>query len=203
MLAAILVVTLAWIVPALGAASAPPHASAIHPVDPFERAGVNELEAGQHGPSFRLGTLTSGLAGLQDFEDKLVVLNFWATWCTPCTTEMPALEALWQRYRDRGVVVLAIDVDRGARPGDVDPYVKKLGLTFPILLDPDMRTAGAWHVAALPATFIVKPGGEVAAMAIGARAWDSAEVHALLDTLLAERGTAMPTSRPTPGGRAG
>jgi peroxiredoxin len=134
---------------------------------------------------FRLRTLTGeGHASLQDFESKLVILNFWATWCEPCTAEMPTLEALWQQYRQRGLVVLAVSVDRGAPKTIIEPYVTHHQLTFPVLLDPGMKTAEAWRVAGLPATFIVKPGGEVAGMAHGAREWNSKDMKALLETLL-------------------
>ena len=97
---------------------------------------------------------------------------------------MPTLERLWQDYRARGLVVLGVSVDRGAPRSLLDPYLKHLQLTFPILLDPDLKTSAAWRVTGLPATFIVKPGGEVAGMAVGAREWDSAEMRALLETLL-------------------
>ena len=84
---------------------------------------------------------------------------------------MPALEALWKEYRERGLVVLGVSVDRGAPRGLLEPYVRNLALTFPILLDPDSKIATAWRVTALPATFVVKPGGEVAGNAVGARDW--------------------------------
>ena len=116
--------------------------------------------------------------------DKLVVVNFWATWCAPCTVEMPALEALWQAYRARGLVVIGVSVDRGAPRGLLAPYLDHQRLTFPIVLDPDLAASKAWRVTSLPATFLVKPGGEVAGMAIGAREWNGAEMRALLETLL-------------------
>jgi peroxiredoxin len=152
--------------------------------DPFERAGVTELKEGQRGPAFRLATLDGGQASLDEWKDKLVILNFWATWCQPCTLEMPTLEALWREQKERGLVVVAISVDRGAPRAVIDPYVKNLGLTFPILLDPDAATAGAWRVTGLPATFVIRPGGEVAGFAIGAREWNSAEMLELLGSML-------------------
>lgn len=157
------------------------HAAAL---DAYEKAGVTEFKEGQRGPAFRLRTLAGAEAALEDFKHNLVILNFWATWCTPCTTEMPTLEALWQRYQARGLVVLGVSVDRGAPRAVLEPYVTYHRLTFPILLDPDLETARAWRVTGLPATFVVKPGGEVAGVAIGAREWDSAEMRALLATLL-------------------
>jgi peroxiredoxin len=154
-------------------------------LDAFEKAGVTELKEGQHGPAFRLRAFPGdGHVSLADFAPQLVVLNFWATWCTPCTAEMPALEALWQQYRGRGLVVLGVSVDRGAPRALLEPYVKSHRLTFPILLDPDLDTAASWRVTSLPATFIVKAGGEVAGVAAGARDWNSAEMRALLETLL-------------------
>ncbi len=152
--------------------------------DIFERAGVTEFNEGQRGPGFRLARRGGGDATLDAWRDKLVVLNFWATWCSPCTLEMPTLEALWRDYRERGLVVVGVSVDRGAPAALIDPYVENLGLTFPILLDPDSKTAGAWRVTGLPSTFVVRPGGEVAGVAIGAREWNSAEMRALLERLM-------------------
>jgi peroxiredoxin len=153
-------------------------------LDAWDRAGLTELREGQVGPPFELALLAGGRASLDTWKGRLVVLNFWATWCTPCTAEMPTLEALWREYRDRGLVVVGISVDRGAPRAVLEPYVQNLGLTFPILLDPDLRTAGAWRVTGLPATFIVRPAGDVAAMAFGAREWNSAEMKAVLEPLL-------------------
>jgi len=154
-------------------------------LDAFEKAGITEFKTGQRGPAFRLRTFPGeGSASLEDFTHKLVILNFWATWCTPCTLEMPTLEMLWHDYRARGLVVLGVSVDRGAPRALLEPYIAHLRLTFPILLDPDVKAAGAWRATSLPATFIVKPGGEVAGMALGAREWNSAEMRSLLETLL-------------------
>ena len=157
-------------------------------LDAFERAGVTEFTEGQRGPALRLARFPDGAAvSLEAFADKLVVLNFWATWCTPCTTEMPTLEGLWREYGGRGLVVIGVSVDRGAPRAVLEPYIRHHGLTFPILLDPDSRTAGAWRVTGIPATFVVRPGGEVAGMAAGAREWNSTEMRALIETLLPHR----------------
>ena len=157
-------------------------------LDAFERAGVAEFTEGQRGPGLRLARFPDGAAvSLEDFADKLVVLNFWATWCTPCTVEMPSLEGLWREYGGRGLVVIGVSVDRGAPRAVLEPYIRHHDLTFPILLDPDSRAAGAWRVTGIPATFLVRPGGEVAGMAAGAREWNSAEMRALIETLLPHR----------------
>ncbi|HXG05440.1 MAG TPA: TlpA disulfide reductase family protein [Candidatus Binatia bacterium] len=189
-LAGLLVVGLVWLVPVRRAGEDGGHHAAHETARPepvadlFERAGVTELKEGQRGPAFRLARWGGGEASLETWQDRLVVLNFWATWCTPCTVEMPTLELLWREYGPRGLVVVGISVDRGAPAAVLEPYIRSLGITFPILLDPDLRTAQAWRITGLPATFLVRPGGEVAGMAFGAREWHSAEMKALLDTLL-------------------
>src|SRR5262245_16210831 len=99
-------------------------------LDLFERAGVTELKEGQRGPGLRLAMLDGRQVGLEEWRDKVIVLNFWATWCQPCTVEMPALEALWRRYRERGLVVVGVSVDRGAPRALLDPYLANLGLSF-------------------------------------------------------------------------
>jgi peroxiredoxin len=160
------------------------HAPQPPALDLFERAGVTELKEGQRGPGLRLAGLDGQPISLEQWRDKAVVLNFWATWCQPCTLEMPTLEALWREYRGRGLVVVGVSVDRGAPRALLDPYLANLGLTFPILLDPDATAGTAWRVTAIPATFLVRPGGDVAGMAMGAREWNSREMRALLETML-------------------
>jgi peroxiredoxin len=179
-----------WLLPVWRPAErGPHHGGHARALDVFERAGVTEFTEGQRGPTFRLRAFPAGeWVSLEDFRHRLVVLNFWATWCTPCTTEMPTLERLWREYRARGLVVLGVSVDRGGPRALLEPYLANLGLTFPIVLDPDLATAGAWRVTGLPATFIVKPGGEVAGVAVGPRDWHSAEMRALLEALLPAEG---------------
>ena len=173
-----------WFLPGRRAGEDGGHHGAATALDPFEKAGVVELKEGQRAPEFTLAALDGGRASLADHRDKLVVLNFWATWCHPCVLEMPSLEALWLRYRERGLVVLGVSVDRGSPRGLLEPYVRNLKLTFPILLDPESRTSEGWRVTALPATFLVRPGGDVTGMAMGAREWNSAEMQALVERLL-------------------
>lgn len=184
-LALVLLAALFWALPTRRAGEEHGHHARHDPaLDPFEKAGITELKEGQRGPAFRLERFGGGSVSLDTWKDRLVVLNFWATWCTPCTLEMPTLEALWRDYRGRGLVVVGISVDRGAPRPLLEPYLKNLGITFPVLLDPDTATARAWRVTGLPATFVLRPGGEVVGVAVGAREWNSAEMRALLETML-------------------
>jgi peroxiredoxin len=188
LLAGAVLAAVVWALPARRAGQDGGHHAAHAPsapaLDLFERAGVTELKEGQRGPGLRLATLDGRTVSLDEWRDRAIVLNFWATWCQPCTLEMPTLEALWQAYRERGLVVVGVSVDRGAPRALLDPYLKNLGLTFPILLDPDAATAGTWRVTGIPATFLVRPSGEVVGMAMGAREWNSREMRALIETLL-------------------
>ena len=183
-LAVVLVGALVWFLPVRRPGEEAGHHAGHAPPAPFERAGVSELKDGQRAPRFVLSTLDGRRAALDDYGKKLVILNFWATWCRPCTDEMPTLEALWRQYRGRGLVVLGVSVDRGAPRALIDPYVAHLALTFPILLDPDMATATAWGVSGIPATFVVRPGGEVAGVAVGPREWNGDAMRALVERLL-------------------
>lgn len=184
-LAIVLLGSVLWFLPARRPGEEGGHHGAAAPgLDLFEKAGVVELKEGQPAPAFTLATLDGGRASAADHRDKLVILNFWATWCQPCTLEMPSLEALWSRYRDRGLVVIGVSVDRGAPMALLEPYVRNLKLTFPILLDPDSKTSDRWRVTAIPATFLVRPGGDVTGMVTGAREWNSKEMRSLVERLL-------------------
>ena len=183
-LAVVLLAVLVWALPSRRAGDEGGHHGEHARLDPFERAGLVELKDRHRTPPLRLPRLGGGVATLAEHGDKLVLVNFWATWCQPCTLEMPTLEALWREYQKRGLVVLGVSVDRGAPRPLLDPYVGRLGLTFPILLDGDLAASQAWRVASLPATFVVRPGGDAGALAFGAREWTSAEMRAVLESLL-------------------
>lgn len=182
-LAVVLVGGILWMLPVRRPGEDGGHHAEHARADPFERAGVVELREGHRTPELRLPTLSGGIVSLGEHRDTLVLVNFWATWCQPCTAEMPTLEALWRAYRGR-LVVLGVAVDRGAPRLLLEPYVARLGLTFPILLDGDQRASNAWRVTSLPATFVVRPGGEAVGLAFGAREWNSAEMRDLLERFL-------------------
>ena len=153
-------------------------------MDPFERAGVVELREGHRTPELRLPTLEGRVASLEEHGDKLVLVNFWATWCQPCTAEMPTLEALWREYRGR-LVVLGVSVDRGAPRPLLDPYVSRLGLTFPILLDAGSEVSRRYQTTGYPESFLIDRSGNLAsARFVGPRQWDEPEYESLVRRLL-------------------
>jgi peroxiredoxin len=119
---------------------------------------------------------------LADRRGKVVMINFWATWCLPCLEEMPAMERLWQHHRDQNFVLVAVSMD--ANPKLVKPFVDRHGLTFPIALDPKLDLGNAYGVRALPSSFIVDRDGYVAALALGPRPWDTDASHSLVEGLV-------------------
>lgn len=132
---------------------------------------------------FTVPDVTGAPLRLADFKGKVVFLNFWATWCPPCKEEMPSMERLYGRYREKGFAILALAIDSVNTEG-VAAFAKKFKLTFPIGLDPKMTVANQYAVRGLPATFLIDKRGTVVAVAIGPRDWNSKAAHAAIESLL-------------------
>lgn len=150
----------------------------------LERAPA-PLGEGSAAPGLALPRLGDGqLVRLEGLDDRVVLVNFWATWCKPCEDEMPAMERLYQALRGEGFELLAVSVDVGA--DDVAAFRDRLGLSFPILLDPDRRAAARWQSLRFPESWLVAPGGRIAARFIGPRDWDAPEYEGRIRALRAE-----------------
>lgn len=127
---------------------------------------VEAPKAGFLAPDFRLTSLEDGSVRLSDLRGKPVILNFWATWCPPCRREMPALEAIWQRYGRGGVLVLGID--EGEQPSVVARFAREqVGTTFPLLLDRQQEVGARYNVRAIPTTVFVDPSGRIQDIVVG------------------------------------
>ncbi len=125
-------------------------------------------KVGESAPDFSLNDLEGKPVRLSDLRGKAVFINFWATWCNPCRAEMPDIEAVWQTYRDRGLVVLAINLTNQDDINDVTSFVKELGLTFPVLLDTQGSVASLYRVGPIPSSYFVSPQGVLSAVQVGA-----------------------------------
>lgn len=117
---------------------------------------------------------------------KVLLINFWATWCPPCLREMPSMQRLYDKYRSRGFDLLAVSVDQKGVVG-VRKFVANLKLSFPILMDPEQRVKQAYRVRALPTNYLLDRRGRVIAWGMGAREWNSEAAHRLIEHLLAEK----------------
>jgi len=133
---------------------------------------------------FTVSLLGGETLKLKGQRGKPVLVNFWATWCAPCREEMPAMERLYLKHRERGFVLLAVSVDTDASL--VKPFLAQLKLTFPVALDAKMDLANAYGVRALPASFLIDRDGYLTALALGPRAWDNRAAHALVEGMLAQ-----------------
>ena len=122
---------------------------------------------------------------LSELRGKVVLVNFWATWCPPCRKELPSMERLWRQFKDAGLVVLGVNV--GETGDQVFAFSNSLEtpLTFPLLLDEDSRVAQSWPVKGLPTTYLVDKQGRIAFGAIGGREFDSPSVVRQVKELLA------------------
>ncbi|MBH0190799.1 MAG: TlpA family protein disulfide reductase [Nitrospira sp.] len=108
---------------------------------------------------FRLIDLEGKQQSLSQYRGKVVLVNFWATWCKPCTTEMPAMQATYDKLRDKGFVVLAInELEDDAK---VREHIKQHGHTFPVLMDRDNKVANQFGVFGLPVSVFIDEKGVV------------------------------------------
>ena len=114
---------------------------------------------GMQAEDFRLADLDGTSQSLSQYRGKVVLLNFWATWCKPCTTEMPAMQACYDKLREKGFVVLAInELEDVAK---VREHIKQYGHTFPVLMDRDNKVANQFGVFGLPVSVFIDEKGVV------------------------------------------
>jgi peroxiredoxin len=137
--------------------------------DPQFSAAMSKLVADderRQQADFTLEDLHGTKWTLKELSGKVVLVNFWATWCPPCRKEMPDLETLYQRFKDQGLVVLAISDEEA---GKVSPFVAEQKVTYPILLDPGRKVNKLFEVEGIPKSFVYDRNGKLAAQSIDMR----------------------------------
>jgi len=141
------------------------------------------------GPAPHFFSMTPGgeKMGIDDFKGKLVVLNFWATWCPPCRLEMPSMERLYQEFKGEGLEVVAINFMEREKP--ITSFLKENGFTFPVLLDKKGEIARNYGVHGLPVTFLIARNGNLLARSMGYKDWYKPETRQLISTLLKDDST--------------
>jgi peroxiredoxin len=135
-------------------------------------------------PDFALPDLHGQAVSLAGLRGKVVVVNVWTTWCPPCRQEMPSMERLAAHFRGRDFQLLAVSQDEDGR-SKVEPFVRELGLTFPVLLDPQRQVGARYGVWGYPETFVIDRRGYVVERVIGPREWDSPQSIAAIEALIA------------------
>jgi len=126
---------------------------------------------GAYAPGFSLPDRDQKNISLNDLKGKAVLLNFWATWCGPCQSEMPSIEALYQRYRDKGFVVLAVSLDEGGWP-DIKNFMKQIPLSFPIVNDSKQKVGDLYQTTGIPETYLIDTEGKITDKFVGPQNYD-------------------------------
>jgi peroxiredoxin/Cu/Ag efflux protein CusF len=134
-------------------------------------------------PDFTLPALRGDPVKLSGLRGKAVLLSFWATWCVPCRTEMPTIEKLYQGYHAQGLEVVAVNLDVLSTTG-VETFVKEVGVTFRVALDPSWSTTRAFGVTGLPTSYLIDRTGHVVAREVGERNWADEMSRTAVERLL-------------------
>ena len=141
------------------------------------------VRLGEPAPNFQLRDLNGRQVALSELRGKVVLLNFWATWCGPCRVEMPAMEKLYRAFSRNDFEILAVSTD--AQGVSVTrPFQQENRLTFPILHDADYRVGLTYGARSLPMTFMVDRQGIVRHQVFGARDCGATEAHQLVQLLM-------------------
>ena len=134
-------------------------------------------------PAFTLSDISGKKVSLSDFKGKVILLNFWATWCGPCTAEMPSFNRLYAAFKNDDFVVLAVSIDSSEKP--VQSFVSAKGITFPVLMDPDKEAYfDLYAVFALPTSFLIDRKGMIVEKILGDREWHSPDMKKKIADLL-------------------
>ena len=119
---------------------------------------------------------------LEDYRDHVVIVNFWASWCTPCRKEMPSLQATKRAYSDAGLLVLAVSLDDSWQA--TAQAMRGYELDFVALLDQDGETAGRWGALAVPTAFLVDKQGKIRLRIVGGYDWEDPDLRQQIELLL-------------------
>ncbi len=177
-----------WIVAALIAAvlvlgATLPHRAAVADEADYEALNFFLFPESIALPDVSLPDVDGRPVPLLSFQDRVLILNFWTTWCHYCERERVALEALYRRYKGDGLAILAVNMGETAE--QVRAYVARHSLSFPHVMDPEARAEHAFGIQATPTNFLIDRRGHVVAGGMGYRDWTAPQAHRLIERLLA------------------
>lgn len=125
-------------------------------------------------PAFSLNDIDGQTRSLDDFKGRVLVANFWATWCPPCRAEIPSMQRAWEVLEPHGAHMVALHV--GGEADQIWAFLAEFNVTFPVLIDRSGSVSRAWQTVGLPTTYVVDGAGRKALRAIGERAWDHPDI---------------------------
>lgn len=166
----------------LFASGDPVHSATAAVSDPFAALRITRLTVGVPIATFDLKALDGDTLRSQDLKGKVVLLNFWATWCGPCKEEMPSLARLQTQFDPAQVRVVTVTADM--YPQGIKQFLDHLGIRLPVLFDEDQELSRSFMVRGLPTTVLIAQDGQAVGRAVGPRAWDSEESVALVRHVL-------------------
>ncbi len=140
--------------------------------------------AGDPVPAYQATTLQGDTLELSSLRGKPFLLNFWATWCTPCQEETPFLESVFRRRSSQGLRIVGVSMDNGSALDKIRAFMKKYGVTYTVLRDPTMNAMQTFGIPGLPATFLVNRHGVIQWMRFGAIGPSDKDFQAALDDVL-------------------
>ena len=143
---------------------------------------VYDVQAGDRAPQFLLEDEQGIGVGLDDYRGKVVLLNFWATWCPPCVQEMPSLNDTYERYRGDGFVVLGVSVDEDER--QYEEFLRRSGVTFPTVRDPERGVSTRYGTMKYPESFLISRDGRVLRKYVGPEEWRRPEIDNYIRSVL-------------------
>jgi peroxiredoxin len=145
-------------------------------------AGLRETHTPLDAPRLELGDAEGRVHKIESYRGQVLVVNFWASWCTPCVRELPALNRLRQEFHDQPFEILAVNV--AEPPSRLKRFFKKQPIDFPVLYDRQSETFYAWNVKGLPTSFVIDREGRIRYRVRGAIEWDDAETIGIIESLL-------------------
>ena len=139
-----------------------------------------KIQEGEVATPFVLKDLNGKSVSLASYRGNIVLLNFWASWCPPCRSEMPSIQKLYEKMAGKKFVILAVSVERAPK-GKIASFISENGYTFPVLLDDGGKVSSAYGITSIPTTYLLDKKGQILKKEVGSRDWSDPEI---IDKLL-------------------
>ncbi len=150
--------------------------------DELLQLGITVVDENVESIDFELEDLDGTVVKLSSLRGNMIFLNFWATWCGPCRAEMPSMQRIYDKLKDKGFVILAVNLREDNKP--VNNFMDELGLDFTVLLDRTGKVGAQYGVRSIPTTYLIDRDGSIIGRAIGAREWDAPEYQSIFEKIL-------------------